>query len=180
MDRVARERGLRSRMIATGQIGICITGDGVPLDAVRVDFATGSVEAQCLEHGPTHDILHIEGQGSALHPGSTAWVALMRGSMPTDLILVHRAGQTHLENGLDPFVLPPLREVISLYETVASAGVGYPPAKVRGIALNCARLPSTPEVDAACSAVTEETGLVCVDVVRHGAAQLLDAVFAAS
>jgi uncharacterized NAD-dependent epimerase/dehydratase family protein len=178
MDRVSRERGQRSRMIATGQIGICITGDGVPLDAVRVDFASGSVEAQCLKHGPANDILHIEGQGSALHPGSTAWVALLRGSMATDLILVHRAGQTHLENGLDTFVLPPLREVIALYETVASAGAGYPPAKVRGVALNCARLSSTPEVDAACVAVTEETGLVCVDVVRHGAGRLLDAVLA--
>ena len=176
MDRVSRERGLRSRMIATGQIGICITGDGVPLDAVRVDFASGSVEAQCMKHGPIHDILHIEGQGSALHPGSTAWVPLLRGSMATDLVLVHRAGQTRLENGLDSFVLPSLPEVIALYESVASAGAGYPAAKVRGVALNCGRLASIGEVDAACDAVTAETGLVCVDVVRHGAVRLLDAV----
>ncbi len=176
MDRVARSRGLRSRMIATGQIGICITGDGVPLDAVRVDFASGSVEAQCLKYGPTHDILHVEGQGSALHPGSTAWVALLRGSMATDMILVHRAGQTHLANGLDEFALPPLRQVIALYEAVASAGAGYPAAKVRGIALNGALLSSAEEVDAACAAVTAETGLVCVDVIRHGADRLLDAV----
>ena len=179
MDREGRARGLRSRMIATGQIGICITGDGVPLDAVRVDFASGSVEAQCLKYGPGHDILHIEGQGSALHPGSTAWVPLLRGSMATDLILVHRAGQTHLENGLDAFALPPLREVIALYETVAAAGAGYPPARVRGIALNCARLTTLAEVDAACTKVSEETGLVCVDVVRHGAGRLLDALLAA-
>lgn len=178
MDREAKALGLRSRMIATGQIGICITGDGVPLDAVRVDFASGSIEAQCLTHGPDHDILHIEGQGSALHPGSTAWVALLRGSMATDLILVHRAGQTHLANGLDEFPLPPLSQVIALYEAVASAGAGYPPAKVRGIALNCSLLASIEEVDAACAAVTSETGLVCVDVVRHGAAKLLDAVLA--
>ena len=176
MDRVAKARGLRSRMIATGQIGICISGDGVALDAVRVDFASGAVEAQCLKHGPTHDILHIEGQGSALHPGSTAWVALLRGSMATDMILVHRAGQTHLANGLDQFPMPPLREVIALYETVASAGAGYPAAKVRGIALNAALVPSVDDVDAACAAVTADTGLVCVDVVRHGAARLLDAV----
>ena len=179
MDRVARSRGLRSRMIATGQIGICITGDGVPLDAVRVDFASGSVEAQCLKHGPSHDILHIEGQGSALHPGSTAWVALLRGSMPTDMILVHRAGQTHLANGLDQFPLPPLGDVIALYEAVASAGTGYPAAKVLGIALNGALLSSVEDVDKACMAVTAETGLVCVDVVRHGADRLLDAVLSA-
>ncbi len=179
MDRESRRRGLRSRMIATGQIGICITGDGVALDAVRVDFASGSVEAQVLKHGPSHDILHVEGQGSALHPGSTAWVALLRGSMPTDLILVHRAGQRALMNGLDGFAIPPLREVIALYETVAGAGVGFPPAKVRGIALNCGHLASDDEAVAACAAVAAETGLVCVDVVREGAARLVDAVLSA-
>jgi uncharacterized NAD-dependent epimerase/dehydratase family protein len=176
MDRAAKARGLRSHMVATGQIGIAITGDGVPLDGVRVDFAGGSIEAQCMKHGPHNDILHIEGQGSALHPGSSAWVALLRGSMATDLILVHRAGQTHLENGLDSFVLPSLAEVIHLYETVAAAGVGYPAAKVRGIALNCVNLSSDEEAMRACKAVTAETGLVCVDVVRHGGHALLSAV----
>ena len=176
MDRECRRRGLRSRMIATGQIGICIVGDGVPLDAVRVDFASGSVEAQVMKHGPAHDILHIEGQGSALHPGSTAWAALLRGSMPTDLILVHRAGQRALLNGLDSFVIPPLRNVVALYESVAVAGVGFPPAKVRAVALNCGHLASDEEATAACASVANETGLVCVDVVREGASRLIDAV----
>ncbi len=177
MDRECRRRGLRSRMIATGQIGICITGDGVPLDAVRVDFASGSVEAQVMKHGPEHDILHIEGQGSALHPGSTAWAALLRGSMPTDLVLVHRAGQQALLNGLESFVIPPLRDVVALYESVAGAGIGFPRAKVRGIALNCGHLTSDEAAASACEAVAAETGLVCVDVVRQGASRLLDAVF---
>ena len=176
MDRECRRRGMRSRMIATGQIGICITGDGVPLDAVRVDFASGSVEAQVMKHGPEHDILHIEGQGSALHPGSTAWAALLRGSMPTDLILVHRAGQQTLLNGLDSFVIPELRDVVALYESVAGAGIGFPAAKVRGIALNCANLMSDEAAASACVAVESETGLVCVDVVRQGASRLMDAV----
>ena len=176
MDRECRRRGMRSRMIATGQIGICITGDGVPLDAVRVDFASGSVEAQVMKHGSEQDILHIEGQGSALHPGSTAWVALLRGSMPTDLILVHRAGQRALLNGLDSFVIPPLPDVAALYESVAGAGIGFPPAKVRAIALNCGHLPSDEAARSACEAIEAETGLVCVDVVRQGSSRLMDAV----
>ena len=176
MDRESRRRGLRSRMIATGQIGICIVGDGVPLDAVRVDFASGSIEAQVMKHGPTHDVLHIEGQGSALHPGSTAWVSLLRGSMPTDLILVHRAGQHALLNGLDGFVIPPLLDVVALYESVAGAGIGFPPAKVRAVALNCGHLATDEQAAEACEAVAIETGLVCVDVVREGASRLIDAV----
>lgn len=174
LDREARARGLRSRFIATGQIGICISGDGVPLDAVRVDFASGAVEALCMTYGPDHDVLWVEGQGSALHPGSTAWVALLRGSMATDLVLVHRPGQRVLD-GLEHIVIPPLPEVIALYEAVAAATPSYPPAKVRAIALNCGRL-SDAEADRAVRQSAELTGVATADVVRHGAAGLLDAV----
>jgi uncharacterized NAD-dependent epimerase/dehydratase family protein len=195
LDRAARARGLRSKFLATGQIGICISGDGVPLDAVRVDFASGSIEGLCVKYGHDHDVLWVEGQGSALHPGSTAWVPLLRGSMATDLVLVHRAGQTVLDgfgpalgggsggsgtsglgtDGSSEVVIPPLREVIALYEAAAAASPSFPAAKVRGIALNCARL-SPAEIDAACAEVEAETGLVCIDVVHHGAARLLEAV----
>jgi uncharacterized NAD-dependent epimerase/dehydratase family protein len=177
LDRAAKARGLRSKFLATGQIGICISGEGIPLDAVRVDFASGSIEAMCTKYGDTNDVLWVEGQGSALHPGSTAWMPLLRGSMPTDLILVHRAGQTMLD-GFDDVVIPPLPEVIELYERVAVASPSFPAAKVRGIALNCAKvLPA--DIDQTCAAVEAETGLPCVDVVHHGAGRLLDAMFPA-
>ena len=73
-DLAARSRGLRSRFLASGQIGIALDadGDGVPLDAVRIDFASGSIEQLVLRHAPDHDVLWIEGQGSLLHPSSTA------------------------------------------------------------------------------------------------------------
>jgi uncharacterized NAD-dependent epimerase/dehydratase family protein len=196
LDRAARAQGLRSKFLATGQIGICISGDGVPLDAVRVDFASGSIEGLCVKYGHDHDVLWVEGQGSALHPGSTAWVPLLRGSMATDLVLVHRAGQKVLEgfggsggsagfggsdsagvgaDGSTEVVIPPLSEVIALYEAAAAASPSFPAAKVRGIALNCARL-SPAEIDVACAEVEAETGLVCVDVVHQGAGRLLAAI----
>lgn len=176
LDRSAKARGIRSKFLATGQIGICISGDGVPLDAVRVDFASGSIEALCLKYGNDHEILWVEGQGSALHPGSTAWTPLLRGSMATDLVLVHRANQ-HFVDELDSVAIPPLRAVVALYEAVAAASPSFPAAKVRAIALNCAKLSSS-EIDAACEAVEEETGLVCADPVHHGADRLLDAILA--
>jgi uncharacterized NAD-dependent epimerase/dehydratase family protein len=175
LDRVAKARGMRSRFLATGQIGICISGDGVPLDAVRVDFASGSIEALCLKYGNENDVLWVEGQGSALHPGSTAWTPLLRGSMATDLVLVHRAHQDFVDE-LDDVAIPPLRQVVALYEAVAAASPSFPAAKVRGIALNCAKL--TPaEIDAACQKVEDDTGLVCIDPVFHGAGRLYDAIF---
>ena len=174
LDRAAKARGIRSKFLATGQIGICISGDGVPLDAVRVDFASGAIEALCLKYGYDHEILWVEGQGSALHPGSTAWTPLLRGSMATDMVLVHRANQQFVDE-LDDVAIPPLRRVIELYEAVAAASSSFPAARVKAVALNCAKL-SPAGIDAACKAVEAETGLVCVDPVFHGAERLLDAV----
>ena len=65
--------------------------------------------------------------------------------------------------------------MIALYEAAAAAFPSFPAAKVRGIALNCARL-SPAEIDVACAEVEVETGLVCVDVIHHGAERLLAAV----
>ncbi len=171
LHRSAQRSGLRSAFLATGQIGIVISGDGVPLDAVRVDFATGAIEALC-ERNADVDVQWIEGQGSILHPGSTAWLALMRGGQPTDLVLVHRAGQTHLDQ-LDGFLIPPISSVIAAYEGIAAINPGFTKPRVRAIALNCAHLSSDGAAREACEQLELETGLVVDDVVRFGADRLL-------
>ncbi len=48
----------------------------------------------------------------------------MRGSQPTGLILGHRAGQIHIKD-LPDILIPPLTEVIKLYEMTASAGGSF-------------------------------------------------------
>lgn len=175
LDRAARARGLRSRFLASGQIGMCISGDGIPLDGVRVDFAAGAVEQMVVRHAEGNDVLWVEGQGSLLNPASTAWLPLVRGSCPTHLVLVHRAGQTHTARF--PVPIPPLAEVAALYESVASVAGVTPGPRVVGIALNAGHLDD--EATARACATTEaETGLPTVDVVRHGADRLLDAVLA--
>ncbi|MDM7461724.1 MAG: DUF1611 domain-containing protein, partial [bacterium] len=96
MHRACLQQGVRSRFLATGQTGIMIEGDGVALDAVRVDFASGAVEKFVCELATDAEIVHIEGQGALTNPASTATLPLLRGAQPTHLILVHRAGQTHI------------------------------------------------------------------------------------
>ncbi|MCS6830923.1 MAG: DUF1611 domain-containing protein [bacterium] len=174
MHRASLKRGLRSAFIASGQTGIMVAGDGVPLDAVRVDFAAGAVEQVVMRYGRDHDILHIEGQGSLLNPASTATLPLIRGSQPTHLILVHRAGQTHVRSY--PHVsIPPLPDVIRLYEMVASAAGAFAPAPVAAVALNTAHL-NAEEAQRAITQVEAETGLPCTDPIRYGAEKLLEAI----
>ena len=174
MHWASRLRGWRSKFLATGQTGIMLEGDGIALDAVRVDFAAGAVEQMLMRYGKNYDIVHVEGQGSLLHPGSTATLPLIRGSQPTQLVLVHRAGQTHNRN--NPHVpIPSLPDVIRLYESVASAAGAFAPVRVVAVALNTAHLDEAAAKDAIAQ-TTAQTGLPCTDAVRFGANVLLDAV----
>ncbi len=168
----ARKRNIKSKFLGTGQGGIMIAGDGIPLDAVRVDFAAGAVEKMVLEAGNDYDFLWVEGQGSLLHPGSTATLPLIRGTQPTALILVHRAGQTHIHNA-PQVAIPPLPEVIELYQQVARVGGGGDQVKVKAIALNTFGLQEK-EAQKAIETVQETTGIPCTDVVRFGGDYLLD------
>ncbi|MBW4578854.1 MAG: DUF1611 domain-containing protein [Tildeniella nuda ZEHNDER 1965/U140] len=169
------KQGLRSQFLASGQAGMMISGSGVPLDAIRVDFAAGAVEQLVMQASDDRDILHLEGQGSLLHPSSTATLPLLRGSQPTHLVLVHRAGQTHIRNA--PHVqIPPLSEVVSLYEAVATAAGAFAPARVAAIALNTAHR-SDEEAQQAIDQVQQETNLPCTDPVRFGAQLLLEAIW---
>ncbi|MEL4894503.1 DUF1611 domain-containing protein [Crocosphaera sp. Alani8] len=173
--KAAQQRGISSKFLGTGQGGIMIAGEGIPLDAIRVDFAAGAVEKMVLNAGNNHSVLWIEGQGSLLHPGSTATLPLIRGSQPTGLILVHRVGQTKIHNA--PQVsIPPISEVIELYEQVAKVGGAVNPVKVKAIALNTFHL-GEKEAKKAIETTQETTGLPSTDVVRFGSDYLLDYLF---
>jgi uncharacterized NAD-dependent epimerase/dehydratase family protein len=169
--RAAQRQGIRGKFLATGQGGLMIAGEGIPLDAIRVDYAAGAVEKMVMAQGNRYEVLLVEGQGSLLHPGSTATLPLLRGSQPTGLILVHRAGQTHIRN-LPHVKIPPLPEVVQLYETVAQGAGAFPKTKVKGIALNTFGLDQA-TAESAIAQVKLETGLPCTDVVRFGAEELL-------
>ena len=172
--REAKERGVKTEFIATGQIGITITGAGVPLDAIRVDFSTGAIEREVMA-AKDADLIIVEGQGSLGHPGSTANLPLLRGSMPTHLILCHRAGQTVLTT-LPEVPIAPLGDFIRLYEALATAcGIFIQPVTV-GVALNTAHIESDVEAREACERIEKELGLPTVDPVRHGTSRLVDAL----
>ncbi len=174
MNECARRRGLKSKFLASGQSGIMICGEGIAIDSVRVDYAAGAVEQMTLQAAGENDLLILEGQGSLLHPGSTATGPLIRGMQPTHLILVHRAGQERLRN-CPELIIPPLDRVVRLYEDFSAAAGMLTPSRVAAVALNTRDLDAARAREAIRRAA-EVTGLPCTDPVRCGAEMLLDAV----
>ena len=164
--------GPGAAFVATGQIGITVTGAGVPLDAIRVDFSAGAIERETMRNAAA-EVVVIEGQGSILHPGSTATLALFRGAMPTHLVLCARAGQTHLQ-GLE-VAIPPLDRLMRLYEEIGEACGSFARPATVGVALNTSDLEDA-AARAACDSVERELGIPCDDPVRHGAKRLAAAV----
>jgi len=171
LDRAARERGLRSVFVPTGQTGIAIAGWGISVDAVVSDFLAGAAERLVVEGARQGDLLWVEGQGALLHPAySGVTLGLMHGSAPHAYVLCHQAEATAIE-GYPDHAIPPLSELVELHER---ASLTARPAKVACIALNTRAL-SEAEARAAVAEVEAETGLPAEDPVRFGAGKLVDA-----
>jgi uncharacterized NAD-dependent epimerase/dehydratase family protein len=169
----ARRRGLRAEFVATGQIGITLVGSGVPLDAVRVDYACGAIEREVMRYADA-ELVVVEGQGALVHPGSTSTLPLLRGSCPTDLVLCHKAGMDHLARV--PWVrVPPLTDYLRLYEDLAEACGTFARPVSAGVSLNTSHMNES-DARAELERVRSDTGLAVTDAVRFGAGPLVDAV----
>ncbi|MCI2399530.1 N-acetyltransferase DgcN [Aliiroseovarius subalbicans] len=174
MHREMEARGMKATFRATGQTGILITGDGVPLDAVVADFMAGSVEYISPDNDPDHWDL-IEGQGSLFHVSySGVTMALIHGGQPDALILSHEPTRDHMR-GLPDYTAPSLEELRDVALTLAR--VANPACQVVGVSVNTQHM-SEDEAVAYLAGVEERMGLPAVDPFRQGAARLVDALAA--
>ena len=172
MDTEMRKRGLKSTLRPTGQTGILITGDGVPLDAVIADFMAGAVEWLTPDNDDDHWDM-IEGQGSLFHVSySGVTMALVHGGQPDALILCHEPTREHMR-GLPGYQQPSLEALRDV--ALQLAQVANPNCKVVGISVNTQHL-SEDEAVAYLSEVEGRMGLPTVDPFRHGAGRLVDAL----
>lgn len=171
-EKEMRARFMKATFRATGQTGILIAGEGVPLDAVVADFMAGSMEVLTPDNDPDHWDL-IEGQGSLFHVSySGVTMAQIHGGQPDALVLCHEPTRPHMR-GLPGYSLPDLTE---LRETaLALARVANPACQVVGVSINTAALG---EDEALCylDEVEDQMGLPTVDPFRQGAGRLVDAL----
>ena len=172
MDRLMRERKIESTFRATGQTGILITGDGVPLDAVIADFMAGSIEYLTPDNDEEHWDL-IEGQGSLFHVSySGVTMALIHGGQPDALILCHEPTRQHMR-GLPGYKLPSLEALRDIVLPISK--VANPDCKVVAVSINTQHM----EDEAARSYLIDtelRMNLPATDPFRYGADKLVDAL----
>ncbi len=166
-----RRRGVDAKFVATGQTGIMVEGDGLPIDCVVSDFVNGACE-KLVRANQHHEVMVVEGQATITHPRfSAVSCGLLHGANPHGMILGYEVGRTHIR-GMDHLTLPPLRDVLEAYEHLAAFGH---PAKVIAIAMN-SRNVSPQEAEAERDRIRSEYGLPVADPIRHGPDELVDAV----
>jgi uncharacterized NAD-dependent epimerase/dehydratase family protein len=175
IQRVARERGWNSAFLATGQTGIMISNNGLPVDRLIIDFAAGLVEEQVINLTNQHDWVFVEGQGALNHPGySPVTLSLIHGSLPDAMIFCHKVGQTAIE-GYERCPFPSLRRLIEINESAVNWVRPEPACKVVGLSLITNHL-SEQEAINAIHQIEDETGLPATDTFRFGAGKLVDAL----
>lgn len=163
-----REIGGNSTFRATGQTGIMIAGEGIPIDAVVSDFVSGAAELL----SPDNDINHwdvIEGQGSLFHPGyAGVSLGLLHGSQPDAIVVCHDATRTSVL-GWPDYALPSVAECIALHLVLGRRT--NPEVRCVGVCVNTSGLAAS-ERSAYLQRLESEVDLPCVDPVIDGCARI--------
>ena len=165
-----KRRGLKATFRATGQTGIMIAGEGMPLDTVVCDFTAGAAEVLSPDNDPDHwDI--IEGQGSLFHPAyAGVSLGLLHGSQPDAIVVCHEALRTG-HAGFPGYALPEIEECIELHLRMGRRT--NPAVRCVGISVNTLRLPAG-EREAWLRELSGRTGLPCVNPLVDGPGPIVD------
>jgi uncharacterized NAD-dependent epimerase/dehydratase family protein len=164
------KRGIAADFRATGQTGILIAGDGVPLDAVVADFISGAIEQISPARSDNGWDL-IEGQGSLYHPSfAGVSMGLLHGAQPDALVLCHDPVRPNMR-GLPHYQLPGIAETLDA--NLRAARLTNADVRFVGIALNTSAM-AEDAARALCIATEAEFGLPTSDPYRFGVEPILD------
>jgi uncharacterized NAD-dependent epimerase/dehydratase family protein len=166
-----KRRGHDAKFIATGQTGIMVEGDGLPIDCIVADFVSGAAEKMVLAN-QHHEILVVEGQGSLVHPSySGVTLSLLHGCAPQALLLCYEVGRETV-TGVESVKIPPLADIKRMFELMSNI---HQSCEVVGIGINSRRL-SAAAADEERKRIKAEFGLPACDVIRDGPDELVEAI----
>ena len=165
-----KTRGGKATFRATGQTGIMIAGQGLPIDCIIADFVSGAAEALSPDNDPDHwDV--IEGQGS-LYNASYAGVSLslLHGSQPDAIVVCHDPCREFISSCPGAKV-PSVEDCMDL--NLKCGSLTNPNIKCVGISVNTSQMEESkrqPYLDA----LAAKTGLPCIDPILNGCDAIAD------
>lgn len=173
LTKALNEHGVKALMVGTGQTSV-IQGvrHAVALDAVPAQFVTGELEATVIDafESDHPDVIIVEGQGALSHPTYLSSTAILRGSLPSAVILQHAPARMAVSD-FPMFDVPTPASEINLIETFADT-------KVIGLTINHENM-TDDEVSTAIVMYELELGIPATDALLRPTDRLLDIVFAA-
>ena len=171
LHRELDRRSVKTTFRATGQTGIMIAGEGVPIDAVVADFISGAAEILSPDNDDDHwDV--IEGQGSLLNPSySAVSLGLLHGSQPNAIVLCHDVERKQIDESGGDYPIPQLDEVID--DALRMARLIRPQCFCAGVSVNTSSM-SDFDRDMYLSRLRDDLGLPCVDPVATGMSPIAD------
>jgi uncharacterized NAD-dependent epimerase/dehydratase family protein len=163
------EAGMHATFRATGQTGIMIAGQGMPIDAVVSDFVSGAAEILSPDNDDGHwDV--IEGQGSLFHPGYAAVsLGLLHGSQPDAIVVCHEASRTRIDEWVG-YQLPSINECIAM--NLAAGRLTNKDIRCVGVSVNTSGLDAA-ERGPYLERLAAETGMPCTDPIANGMAPIV-------
>lgn len=164
-----RKLGIQAEFFGTGQTGILLSGNGVPVDAVVSDFMAGEIEYAIDQIGDC-DLIIVEGQGSITNQYySGVTLGLLHGAMPDFMIMTHEPTR---ELDVTDYPMMDLKECMDLHIDLMKLF-----KKSRFLGFN---LLTSPQDDGDALQAIEDMessyGIPATDLVRFGNRQLIDSI----
>jgi uncharacterized NAD-dependent epimerase/dehydratase family protein len=173
LTRALNDQGIKAVMISTGQTGL-IQGAryGVALDAIPSQFCCGELEAAIVEayEAENPDVIIIEGQGALSHPAFCTSAVILRGSVPTAVILQHAPKRAH-RCDFDQMAMPMPESEIDLIEA-------FTDTKVIGLTINHENMTEL-DIGTAITQYEAELGIPVTDALNRPPERLADMVTSA-
>ncbi len=165
LHRELERRDIKTTFRATGQTGIMIAGEGIPIDAVVADFISGAAEVLSPDNDDDHwDV--IEGQGSLWNPSySGVTLGLLHGSQPDAIVLCHDASRSEILEVYGDYPIPELDEVID--DALHLARRARPRCFCAGVSVNTSSMTDF-EREGYLGKLQDHLGLPCVDAIATG------------
>jgi D-glutamate N-acetyltransferase len=174
ITRCMNARGINADFRATGQTGIMIAGQGIPIDTVVADFIAGAAEVISPANAEDHwDV--IEGQGSLFNPSyAGVSLGLLHGSQPDAIVVCHDPTREVIDTARH-LPLPGVAECIDLH--LRCARLTNPEVCCVGVSVNTSGLDAETRASYLAQ-LSAQLGLPCVDPIQDGCDAIVDKIFA--